>query len=351
MLAKSLKKQNKELANAKRQLEILSNGIFSDKELPTFSRKIMETGQFPLRPKKLEVFQVNLGYMCNQVCAHCHVDAGPDRKEIMNLDTMKQCLEVIKKTKATTLDLTGGAPEMNPNFRWFVEEASKAGIKDFIVRSNLTIIRANKKYHDLPEFFKNHNVHVVSSMPHWTRGKTDKQRGNGVFDKSIKALQDLNAIGYGMPGSKLKLDLVYNPSGAFLPGDQESMERDFKKAMLEDFGIQFHDLFTITNLPVSRFLDYLIASDNYEDYMYSLVEAYNPLAVENVMCTNTISVSWDGWLYDCDFNQMLKLKVASEIKHISEYNEELLNNRNIVVSQHCYGCTAGAGSSCQGTVA
>ena len=350
MQTKSLKKQNKELANAQRQLEILSNGIFSDKELPTFAKKIEETGQFPLRPKKLEILQINLGYMCNQVCEHCHVDAGPDRKEIMTKETMLQCLEVIKNTNATTLDLTGGAPEMNPNFRWFVNEASKAGIKDFIVRSNLTIIRANKKYYDLPEFFKKHNIHVVSSMPHWTRGKTDKQRGSGVFDKSIKALQDLNAIGYGLPNSKLKLDLVYNPSGAFLPGDQVSMERDFKNALLEDFGIQFHNLFTITNLPVSRFLDYLIASDNYEDYMYSLVDAYNPSAVENVMCTNTISVSWDGYLYDCDFNQMLKLKVASSVKHISEYNEEVLNNRTIIISQHCYGCTAGAGSSCQGTV-
>jgi len=350
MQTKSLKKQNKELADAQRQLEILSNGIFSDQELPTFAKKIGETGQFPLRPKKLEILQINLGYMCNQVCEHCHVDAGPDRKEIMTKETMLQCLEVIKNTNATTLDLTGGAPEMNPNFRWFVNEASKAGIKDFIVRSNLTIIRANKKYYDLPEFFKKHNIHVVSSMPHWTRGKTDKQRGSGVFDKSIKALQDLNAIGYGLPNSKLKLDLVYNPSGAFLPGDQVSMERDFKNALLEDFGIQFHNLFTITNLPVSRFLDYLIASDNYEDYMYSLVDAYNPSAVENVMCTNTISVSWDGYLYDCDFNQMLKLKVASSVKHISEYNEELLNKRTIIISQHCYGCTAGAGSSCQGTV-
>ena len=350
MQTKSLKKQNKELADAQRQLEILSNGIFSDKELPTFAKKIEETGQFPLRPKKLEILQINLGYMCNQVCEHCHVDAGPDRKEIMTKKTMLQCLEVIKNTNATTLDLTGGAPEMNPNFRWFVDEASKAGIKDFIVRSNLTIIRANKKYYDLPEFFKKHNIHVVSSMPHWTRGKTDKQRGSGVFDKSIKALQDLNAQGYGLPNSKLKLDLVYNPSGAFLPGDQVSMERDFKNALLEDFGIQFHNLFTITNLPVSRFLDYLIASDNYEDYMYSLVDAYNPSAVENVMCTHTISVSWDGYLYDCDFNQMLKLKVASSVKHISEYNEEVLNNRTIIISQHCYGCTAGAGSSCQGTV-
>jgi len=349
-MKKSLLARNNDLANTQRQLEILSNGIFKD-ELPTFANKIKETNQFPLRPKKLEILQINLGYMCNQVCAHCHVDAGPDRKEIMTIETMNQCLDVIKKTEAHTLDLTGGAPEMNPNFRWFVAEASKAGIKDFIVRSNLTIIRANKKYHDLPEFFKKHNIHVVSSMPHWTRGKTDKQRGDGVFDKSIKALQMLNDVGYGMEGSDLKLDLVYNPSGAFLPGDQLALENDFKKALKNDFNIDFHSLFAITNLPISRFLDYLIASENYEDYMYALVEAYNPTAVENVMCTNTISISWDGWLYDCDFNQMLNLKVNSKVKHISEYNEELLQNRNIIINQHCYGCTAGAGSSCQGVVA
>ena len=350
-MIKSLQKRESDLANANKQLEFLSNGIFANGDLPTFKDKIAETNQFPLTPNKLEILQINLGYMCNQVCEHCHVDAGPDRKEIMTRDTMIQCLDVIKTTGAHTLDLTGGAPEMNPEFRWFVEEASKAGIKDFIVRSNLTIIRANKKYYDLPEFFKKHNVHVVSSMPHWTQGKTDKQRGNGVFDKSIKALQELNAVGYGMPGSDLRLDLVYNPSGAFLPGDQKALESDFKKALKADFDIQFHNLFAITNLPISRFLDYLIASDNYEDYMYSLVEAYNPAAVSSVMCTNTISISWDGWLYDCDFNQMLELKVASKVKHISEYNEDLLQNRKIIISQHCYGCTAGAGSSCQGTVA
>ncbi|MBA6156151.1 arsenosugar biosynthesis radical SAM protein ArsS [Tenacibaculum sp. S7007] len=350
-MKKSLQARNNDLANTQRQLEILSNGIFADGELPTFAKKIKETNQFPLRPKKLEILQINLGYMCNQVCAHCHVDAGPDRKEIMTIETMQQCLDVIKNTGAHTLDLTGGAPEMNPNFRWFVEEASKAGIKDFIVRSNLTIIRANKKYYDLPEFFKKHNVHVVSSMPHWTRGKTDKQRGDGVFDKSIKALQMLNEVGYGIEGTNLKLDLVYNPSGAFLPGDQAALESDFKKALKEDFNIEFNSLFAITNLPISRFLDYLIASENYEDYMYALVEAYNPMAVENVMCTNTLSVSWDGYLYDCDFNQMLNLKVNSKVKHISDYNEELLQNRNIIINQHCYGCTSGAGSSCQGTVA
>ena len=347
----SLHKRDSELAKTNKQLEILSNGIFANGELPTFKDKIAESNQFPLKPKPLEILQINVGYMCNQVCEHCHVDAGPDRKEIMTKETMQQCLGVIKTTGAHTLDLTGGAPEMNPNFRWFVEEAAKVGIKDFIVRSNLTIIRANKKYHDLPEFFKKHNVHVVSSMPHWTRGKTDKQRGEGVFDQSIQALKDLNAVGYGMPDSNLKLDLVYNPSGAFLPANQAAMEKDFKKALLEDFGIQFHNLFAITNLPISRFLDFLIASENYEDYMYALVDAFNPTAVANVMCTNTISVSWDGYLYDCDFNQMLDLKVASKTKHISNYNEEVLQNRDIIISQHCYGCTAGAGSSCQGTVA
>src|SRR5210317_535697 len=252
----SLHKRESELANSTRQLEILSNGIFKSGELPKFEDKIAEIGHFPLKPKKIEILQINVGYMCNQVCEHCHVDAGPDRKEIMTLETMQQCLEVIKNTGAHTLDLTGGAPEMNPNFRCFVEEASKAGIKDFIVRSNLTIIKSNKKFQDLPEFFKTYNIHIVSSMPHWTKGKTDKQRGDGVFDKSIKALKDLNAIGYGMPDSPLRLDLVFNPTGAFLPGNQAALEKDFKKALLDDFGIHFHNLFAITNLPISRFLDY-----------------------------------------------------------------------------------------------
>jgi len=351
MATKSLLARNNDLANTARQMEVLSSGIFADGELPTFANKLKESNQFPLQPKKLEILQINLGYMCNQVCAHCHVDAGPDRKEIMTLETMQQCLEVIKNTGAHTLDLTGGAPEMNPNFREFVEAAAKAGIKDFIVRSNLTILRANKKYHDLPAFFKKHNIHVVSSMPHWTRGKTDKQRGDGVFNKSIEALHMLNAVGYGKEDSDLKLDLVYNPSGAFLPGDQMALEKDFKKALKRDFNIDFHHLFVITNLPISRFLDYLIASENYEEYMFSLVDAYNPAAVANVMCTNTLSVSWDGYLYDCDFNQMLNLKVASKVKHIADYNEAILQERNIIINQHCYGCTAGAGSSCQGVVA
>lgn len=350
MTHKSLLARNNDLVNTKRQLEILSNGIFANGELSPFSAKLKEVSQFPLRPNILEIVQINLGYMCNQVCSHCHVDAGPDRKEIMTKGVMQQCLSLLKNSKAHTIDLTGGAPEMNPHFKWFIEEASKIGVNDFIVRSNLTIMKANKKFADLPEFFKKHNIHIISSMPHWTKGKTDKQRGNGVFDKSIQVLQELNAIGYGKPNSKLKLDLVYNPSGAFLPGDQVSLEKEFKKSLKENFNIDFHNLFSITNLPISRFLDYLIASDNYEDYMYTLVESFNPSTVKNVMCTNTLSISWDGYLYDCDFNQMLNLKVNSPHNHISNYNEKALQNRNIVINQHCYGCTAGAGSSCQGTL-
>ena len=351
MATKSLKAIGHQLAQTQKQLDLLQSGPFKEGELPLFKDKIAQTGQFPLRAKTLEILQINMGYMCNQVCAHCHVDAGPDRKEIMNRETMQQCLGVIAQTGAHTLDLTGGAPEMNPDFRWFVEAASAAGVKDFIVRSNLTIIRANKKYHDLPEFFAKHGVHVVSSMPHYTQGKTDKQRGDGVFNASIEALKMLNKVGYGMPGSDLKLDLVYNPSGAYLPGDQAALEKDFKKALDADFGIQFNALFAITNLPISRFLDYLVASGNFEDYMYALVDAYNPAAVAGVMCTNTLSVSWDGYLYDCDFNQMLGLKVASKARHIKDYDASLFEGREVVISQHCYGCTAGAGSSCQGTVA
>lgn len=349
-MLKSLIARKSNLSQTEKQLEILSNGIFKDGSLPTFAKKVQQTNQFPLRPSKIEILQVNVGYMCNQVCAHCHVDAGPDRKEIMTKETMLQVLNVLKNTSVDTLDLTGGAPEMNPNFRWFVEEATKIGVKDFIVRSNLTIILANKSYYDLPTFFAKHKIHVISSLPYYRREKTDKQRGDGVFDKSIKALQMLNEVGYGKENSHLKLDLVYNPSGAFLPTDQTALQNDFKKALKEDFDIDFNALYAITNLPISRFLDYLIASDNYEDYMYALVEAYNPAAVENVMCRNTISVSWDGHLYDCDFNQMLDLKVASKSQHISNYQVDELSNRNIIISQHCYGCTAGAGSSCQGAV-
>ena len=351
MKIKSLKSRQDSLAQTEKQLEILNGGIFEDGTLPTFKEKVKNSNIQQVRPTGLEILQINVGYMCNQVCSHCHVDAGPDRKEIMTQETMEQILQVLRNSKINTVDLTGGAPEMHPQFRWFVEEIRKTEVEEIIVRSNLTIILANKKYNDLPEFFSIHKIHVISSLPFYKRNKTDRQRGDGVFDSSIKALQMLNAVGFGLPNSELQLDLVYNPSGAFLPGDQKALELDFKKALAEDFNIKFNLLFTITNLPISRFLDYLIASENYEEYMHALVDAFNPSAVGNVMCTNTISVSWEGFLFDCDFNQMLDLKVDSTIAHISEFNSTVLDDRNIRLSQHCYGCTAGAGSSCQGSIA
>jgi len=351
MATKSLKGRVHDLADSTVQLEFLNNGIFTPGGLPSFKEKLQTVQAEALKPKSLEILQMNMGYMCNQVCAHCHVDAGPDRKEMMSRTTLEHCLQILKTTPVSTLDLTGGAPEMHPDFRWFVSEAAKIGVEDFIVRSNLTILRANKKYYDLPNFFKDHHIHVVSSLPFYKKEKTDRQRGEGVFSQSIQALVELNKVGYGKGDSGLQLDLVYNPSGAFLPADQLALENDFKKALKKEFDIDFNQLFTITNLPISRFLEYLIASENYEAYMHRLVEAFNPAAVANVMCTNTLSVGWDGSLYDCDFNQMLDLKVASPVQHIKDFDLNSLQTREICVSQHCYGCTAGAGSSCQGSVA
>ncbi|MEY3445176.1 MAG: hypothetical protein RLZZ519_3457, partial [Bacteroidota bacterium] len=307
-------------------------------------------GLNPLQPTGIDIFQMNMGKMCNQVCKHCHVDAGPDRKEIMTRETMQLCLEVLAKNPSIQIvDLTGGAPEMNPEFRWFVEEARKLG-KHIMVRCNLTIILANKKYHDLPEFFALHKVEVVSSLPHYTAGRTDRQRGDGVFEKSIKALQMLNAVGYGKEGTGLKLNLVYNPTGAMMPGPQGELESDYKKALQSNFGIVFNSLYVITNMPISRFLDYLISSGNYEEYLQKLVDAFNPGAAIGVMCRNTLSIGWDGYLYDCDFNQMLDIKVESKSQHLKDFDFQDLVKRSIVVDQHCYGCTAGLGSSCGGQV-
>jgi radical SAM/Cys-rich protein len=347
MSIKSLLAQEHKLASAKNQVEFLESSTQVH-----FAEKLKAQNLFPLSVIPLEIFQINVGKMCNQVCKHCHVDAGPDRKEIMTRETMQLCLNAIEKSGAHTVDLTGGAPEMNPDFRWFVEEISKLG-KKIIVRCNLTIIVANKKHNDLPDFFKLHKIEVVSSLPYFSSVKTDSQRGNGVFDKSIQALKMLNEVGYGKDDSGLILNLVYNPAGAFLPGDQAALEREFKNKLKTNFEVEFNNLFAITNLPISRFLEYLVRSENYDTYMEKLIGAYNPIAAENVMCRNTISVSWDGYLYDCDFNQMLELHVETpkSNQHLSDFNLDILNRRAVKIGQHCYGCTAGAGSSCGGTVA
>ncbi len=350
---KSLKSRGVNLSDTFFQLQVLNGKEQTDAKFESFADKLANLSYAPFRPTELEIFQINIGKLCNQVCAHCHVDAGPDRKE-ENMDkaTLEKCLKIISSVESIhTIDITGGAPEMNAHFKWFVEQCSKLG-KKVINRCNLTIIEANKKYNTLPEFFKQNNVHLISSLPYFSEGKTDAQRGDGVFKASIDALIRLNAVGYGIEGSGLKLDLVYNPSGAFLPDDQNSLEKLFKKKLKSKFDISFNSLFAITNLPISRFLDYLIQTENYEEYMEKLVNAFNPMTIEGLMCRNTISVSWDGYLYDCDFNQMLDLKVATKnVQHLDDFDPEALKNRAIILDQHCYGCTAGAGSSCGGEIA
>ena len=314
---------------------------------PSFEEKLKEEGHLPLNPSGLEIFQVNVGYMCNQVCNHCHVDAGPHRKEIMTREVMGLCLEAIKSNDFKTVDITGGAPELNPDFRWFVEELRSFFRGDILVRCNLTIILANKRFHDLPIFFREHRIHVVSSLPFYSESKTDRQRGKGVFNKSISALKLLNAAGYG-GGGELVLDLVYNPSGAFLPASQEFLEKQFKEELLSAHGIVFDQLLTITNLPINRFLDYLLKTDNYQEYMDRLIQAFNPSTITGLMCRNTLSVDYQGYLYDCDFNQMLGAKIESDHDHLNNFDADRFLNRRIKVGPHCFGCTAGSGSGCGG---
>ena len=325
--------------------------ILNEKNAPfQHFNEVLTSHGFPvLKPGKIEILQVNVGKMCNQTCSHCHVDAGPTRKEIMTQDVMAHCLKVIAENDIATVDITGGAPEMNPHFQWFVEQISTLD-KKIIVRSNLTILVSNKKYNDYPQFFKQHNVTVISSLPCYTQGNTDAQRGDGVFQKSIKALKMLNEAGYGKEGSGLELHLVYNPLGPVLPGSQEKLKLDYKRELKQNFNIEFNNLYTITNLPVNRFMDYLLQAGLYEEYMEKLIDAFNPAAVDGLMCKNTISVGWDGNLYNCDFNQMLELPAGGTLTHIKDFKSATIRNSYIEVSRHCFGCTAGAGSSCQGAI-
>ncbi len=342
---KSMLAFGEDLALPENQLEIIND----ENGFPNFADKYLEVGEGKLKTREIEIFQVNLGKMCNQVCKHCHVDAGPDRKEIMTRETMRLCLDALAKTDIQTVDLTGGAPEMNPNFKWFVSEIKKLN-RHIIVRSNLTILVANG-YEDYPQFLSDNKVEIVSSLPYYKEYFTDKQRGSGVFQKSIRAMTILNKLGYGIEGSGLVFNLVYNPMGAFLPPAQESLERDYRRELKKHFDLSFTNLFTITNLPISRFLDYLISSGNYEQYIEKLISSFNPIAASNVMCKFTLSVGWDGFLYDCDFNQMLELKVNDVApNHIKDFNRELLEGREIITGGHCYGCAAGAGSSCGGEI-
>lgn len=347
-MTKSLHAQQHDLSDPGVQLEVINSHSDKLASLPSFREKLEAIDLFPLRPTGIEIFQMNVGYMCNMTCKHCHVDAGPDREEVMSRETFELCLQALRDSDIETVDLTGGAPEMNPHFRWFVKQVSALG-KHVIVRTNLTILTTAPKYRALPEFFARHGVEVTCSLPFYSKFRTDRQRGRGTYDKSIAALRKLNGVGYGCEGSGLLLNLVYNPNGAFLPAGQDQLEQDFKRELKRKHDIVFNSLFTITNLPISRYLRFLLMSGNLDEYMEKLVASFNPSAARGVMCRNTLSVGWDGRLYDCDFNQMLQMETGGEApSHIRDFNEERLNERQIRVNQHCFGCTAGAGSSCGG---
>jgi len=312
-----------------------------------FPEALAESDLMPFRAVGVTVLQVNVGKLCNQTCNHCHVDAGPDRDEVMPDTVMDSVLSVLERTRIPTLDITGGAPELHSRFRELVSRARNLG-KHVMDRCNLTILTL-PRYADLPEFLAENQVEIVASLPHYSRRQTDAQRGEGIYEKSVLALRRLNALGYGQEGSGLVLNLVTNPVGAFLPGRQGALERDWKRELDRRHGIRFNSLFTITNMPISRFLEFLVDSGNLERYMDRLVGAFNPVAAASVMCRYTLSVGWDGTLYDCDFNQMLDLPVDATVpRSIQEFDEALLARRNIVLGPHCFGCTAGQGSSCGG---
>lgn len=343
-MTQSLIQRRHALSVLSQQMDVLARSA-----VPAFSERMRTVNLDPLTRTDLRILQINVGKMCNQVCRHCHVDAGPDRTEIMTRDTMAHCLAALDAAPFDTVDLTGGAPELNPDFRWLVEQIRARG-RAVIDRCNLTILLVRNQ-HDLVDFLAEHEVEVIASLPYFQARQTDAQRGDGVFEKSIEGLRRLNAAGYGAPDGRLKLNLVYNPVGAFLPPAQEAIERDFRRELLQRYDIRFTNLFTITNMPINRYLEYLLETGNFDDYMQRLHAAFNPAAARGVMCRDTLSVGWDGTLHDCDFNQQMELGLQDGLpQHIADFNQSALHDAPIAIGNHCYGCTAGAGSSCGGAV-
>jgi radical SAM/Cys-rich protein len=341
----SLLRQGSPLASGAHQVALLER----EGPLPSFDRALAKHGLGPLQSAGIEVLQVNVGRLCNQTCRHCHVDAGPDRREIMSRETLTECLAVVARSDIPIVDITGGAPELNPHVRWFVEEVRRLG-RHVIDRCNLTVLLTPRQ-EDLPEFLAAHEVEIIASLPCYLERNVDAQRGEGVFERSLTALRRLNALGYGRPESGLALNLVYNPLGPSLPPPQQQLEADYRRELAGRYDVHFNHLYTITNMPISRFLDDLLTSGRYEAYLEKLVATFNPAAAAGVMCRTTLSVDWQGRLYDCDFNQMLDLGLRPDLpQHIRDFDAERLATRRIVTGRHCYGCTAGAGSSCQGSV-
>ncbi len=341
----SLKHRRSPLASVERQLELLESVELEH----GFAAAVAGAGRPPLQATGLDVLQLNLGRLCNQACAHCHVDAGPDRREVMDEATAELALEVLGATDIPTVDITGGAPEMVPVFKRLVTGARELG-RHVMDRCNLTILLA-PGYEDLPEFLAEHRVEIVCSLPHHRALSTDRQRGDGVYARSIEAMKVLNGLGYGRAGSGLRLVVVTNPVGAFLPAGQGSLEAEWRRELGEHHGIEFDALFALTNMPISRYLEWLESTGNLEGYLQRMVQAFNPAAADAVMCRTMVSVDWQGYLHDCDFNQMLELGLAPGVpQHLSDFDAEALAARRIVTARHCFGCTAGAGSSCGGEV-
>lgn len=339
----TLRKRGSPLASARAQRDALARVPLAR----GFEEALEASGLFPLRAAGIDVLQVNVGRRCNQTCRHCHVDAGPDRREMMPDAVVDRVLEIVETTDIPVVDITGGAPELHRRWREIVARSRAAG-KRVMNRCNLTItLLPNYAY--LPEFFAEHRVEVVASLPHFRQRNTDAQRGDGVFEQSVEALRRLNAVGYGREGTGLTLDLVTNPVGTFLPGNQAALERDWKVQLRRLYGIEFNRLFTLTNMPISRFLEHLEETGKLEEYLERLADAFNPAAAAGVMCRGTLSVGWDGTLYDCDFNQMLELPVDPRVpRTVFDFDATALARREVVLGPHCFGCTAGAGSSCGG---
>jgi len=314
-----------------------------------FAQKLTEKS-ISLRRRRSEILQVNVGKVCNLTCVHCHVNAGPRRKEIMTRETIDRVIDWLAKTEIPVVDLTGGAPEMIPDFRYFVERVTALPVSRHIIdRCNLTIL-LEPGYEDLPEFLATHKVEIIASMPCYTPENVNAQRGQGVFEGSIAALKLLNSLGYGIE-PELPLHLVYNPVGAFLPGPQAELASDYKRELKEHFGIVFNKLYTITNLPIGRFAAYLRHNDKLDEYMELLISAFNPATIDGLMCRNTISVGWRGEVYDCDFNQQLGLQWKNGAPiFLWDVDPHKIDNREITTGNHCFGCTAGAGSSCGGAI-
>jgi radical SAM/Cys-rich protein len=331
------------ISDAKEQNQILRTAKLSRR----FSEALNADGLLPLAATPIETMQVNVGKVCNMSCTHCHVDAGPDRQESMPDKVVDRILEIFTTSSIPNFDITGGAPELHPRFREIIQRVSLPGRK-VIHRCNLTAIMT-KSLEDIPALLAEHKVEIVASLPCYEMVDYDKQRGTGSFTTAIKALRHLNDLGYGKKDSGLILNLVYNPNGAFLPGNEAELQAKYKEELKNNFDIVFNNLFALTNLPLGRFLDSLHKEGQLEAYMTLLVNAFNPQTVAPLMCRNMVSISWDGLLYDCDFNQMLELTVDKRAPQtVFEWDTEQLEKRAIVIDNHCYGCTAGAGSSCGG---